>query len=144
LTVVPVELKDANAFVAEHHRHSNPVVGHRFSLAAAIGDEIVGVAIVGRPVARGMQDGWTVEILRVCSLGGRNVCSFLYGACWRAARALGYRKAITYTRSDEPGASLRGAGWRVVGQTPGRSWDTPTRPRVDKHTLFDRIRWEAA
>lgn len=144
LIIVPCELKDANAYVAAHHRHSTPVVGHRFSLAAAIGSEIVGVAIVGRPVARGMQDGWTVEVLRCCSTGTRNVCSFLYGACWRAARALGYRKAITYTRAAEAGASLRGAGWHVVGQTVGRSWDTPTRPRVDVNEPQDRLRWEAA
>src|SRR3954452_10701225 len=89
--VVPLELDEANAYVDRHHRHSNEATGHRFSIGAALGSEIVGVAIVGRPLARPLQDGWTVEALRVCSIGERNVNSFLYGACWRAARTLGYR-----------------------------------------------------
>lgn len=142
LTVVPLPLDQANAYVAQHHRHSNPTVGHKFSLGAAIGDEIVGVAIVGRPVARRLDDGWALEVLRVCSTGERNVCSFLYGACWRAARALGYRKLVTYTLASEAGSSLRAAGWRVVGEVPARSWTTPSRPRVDKHPLQERLRWE--
>lgn len=142
LTVVPISLADANRYVGEHHRHSNPVTGHKFSLAAAMGDEICGVAIVGRPVARGLQDGWTLEVLRNCSTGTKNVCSFLYGACWRATRAMGYRKLITYTLKSESGASLRASGWRVVGEVKARSWDTPSRPRVDKHEIQERLRWE--
>ena len=142
MTVIPLPLAEANAYVEQHHRHSNPVVGHKFSLGASIGDEIVGVAIVGRPVARRLDDGWTLEALRVCSTGERNVCSFLYGACWRAARALGYRKLVTYTLVTEPGSSLKAAGWKVVASSPGRSWDVPSRPRVDKHPLQERLRWE--
>lgn len=144
LYVVPLSLDEANAYVADHHRHSNPTVGHKFSIAAALGEEVVGVAIVGRPVARPLDDGWTLEALRVCSTGERNVCSFLYGACWRAARALGYRKLVTYTLSTESGASLRAAGWRVVGEVKPRSWDCTSRPRVDKHPLQERLRWEMA
>lgn len=143
LSLVPMELTDANAYVARNHRHSNPVVGHRFSLGAAFGDELVGVAIVGRPVARGLQDGWTVEALRVCSTGTPNVCSFLYGASWRAARALGYRKLITYTLASESGSSLRAAGLRIVGEVKAREWDTPSRPR-DPGDPQERLRWEAA
>lgn len=142
LLVVPLPLDEANAYVERHHRHSNPTVGHKFTLGAAIGTEIVGVAIVGRPVARPLDDGWTLEVLRVCSTGERNVCSFLYGACWRAARALGYRKLVTYTLASETGSSLRAAGWRTVGEVSARSWDTPSRPRVDKHPLQGRLRWE--
>lgn len=144
MCVVPLPLDEANAYVERHHRHSNPTVGHKFSLGAALGSEIVGVAIVGRPVARPADDGWTLEVLRICSVGERNVCSFLYGACWRAARALGYRKLITYTLATEPGSSLRAAGWRVVGVVPARSWDVPSRPRVDKHPLQERLRWAVA
>lgn len=144
LTVVPLPLGEANAYVERHHRHSNPTVGHKFSLGAALGEEVVGVAIVGRPVARPLDDGWTLETLRVCSTGERNVCSFLYGASWRATRALGYRRLITYTLKSESGSSLRAAGWRVVGEVTARSWDTPSRPRVDKHPLQERLRWEAA
>jgi hypothetical protein len=144
LCIVPLPLDEANAYVAEHHRHSNPTVGHKFTLGAVLGEEIVGVAIVGRPVARPLDDGWTLEVLRVCSVGERNVCSFLYGACWRAARALGYRKLVTYTLATEPGSSLRAAGWTVVGEVTARSWDAPSRPRVDKHPLQERLRWEVA
>jgi hypothetical protein len=144
LTIVPLPLDQANAYVEQHHRHSNPTIGHKFSLGAALGDEIVGVSIVGRPVARPLDDGWTLEVLRVCSIGERNVCSFLYGASWRAARALGYRKVITYTLKSEAGSSLKAVGWRVVGEVQARSWDTPTRPRIDKHPLQERFRWEMA
>lgn len=143
LVVVPLPLDQANAYVEQHHRHSNPTVGHKFSLGAAIGEDIVGVAIVGRPVARRLDDGWTLEVLRVCSVGERNVCSFLYSACWKAVRALGYRKLVTYTLTTEPGSSLKAAGWRVVASSPGRSWDVPSRPRVDKHPLQGRLCWEA-
>lgn len=143
LEIVPMELADANAFVVEHHRHHAAVVGHKFSIGVT--DEagtLRGVAIVGRPVARKLDGGWTLEVTRLCSDGCPNACSALYAAAWRSARALGYRKLITYTLATEPGTSLRAAGWSVVGETPGRSWSVPSRPRVDKHPLEPRLRWE--
>ena len=143
LQVAPISLSEANAFVEMHHRHSNPVVGHKFSISAEIDGSIVGVAIVGRPLSRRLDDGMTLEALRVCTTGDKNACSFLYGACWRAAKSLGYRRLITYTLDTEGGASLRASGWRVVGSTPGRSWNVPSRPRKDDHLLQPRIRWEA-
>lgn len=91
-------LTEANAYVERNHRHSVPTVGHKFSIGAAVGDEIVGVAIVGRPVARGLDDGWTLEVLRVCTDGTRNAPSMLYRTCWRASRAMGYRKLVTRER----------------------------------------------
>lgn len=142
--LVPITLQEANQFVEDHHRHSNPVVGHRASIAASVGDEIVGISILGRPVARGLDDGFTLEALRVCTDGTHNACSFLYAASWRLARALGYRKLVTYTRSDEAGASLRGAGWDVVGEVTARSWHTPSRPRADRDERVPRFRWEVA
>lgn len=142
LTVVPMTLTEANLYVERHHRHSVPTVGHKFSIGASLGDEVAGVAIVGRPVARGLDDGWTLEVLRVCTEEKRNANSLLYGACWRAARALGYRKLVTYTLKTETGASLRGAGWKIVGEVCKRSWDTPSRPRVDKDERQERFRWE--
>lgn len=141
--LVPIELSEANAFITRHHRHHGPVVGHRFSLAAALGGEIVGVAIVGRPVARGNQDGWTVEVTRLASSGVRNVCSFLYAACRRAAFALGYRRIITYILDTEPGTTLNAAGFRLIGQRAGGSWDRKSRPRVDRHPLQEKLLWEA-
>ena len=146
LLVVPVKLAESNAYVERHHRHSIPIEArrHLFSIGAAMGDEIVGVAIVGRPSARALDDGITAEVARVCSTGVRNVCSFLYGACWRAARQLGYTKLVTYTLKSESGSSLRASGWRVVGEVKGRSWNSMSRPRVDKFPIQDRLRWEHA
>jgi hypothetical protein len=144
LTLVPLTQAEAKTFVERHHRHSIVPLGSVFQVGAAVGDEVVGVAIVGRPVARGLQDGWTAEVLRLCTDGTDNACSFLYATCWRAARALGYRKLVTYTLKTEPGSSLRAAGWRVVGEVKARSWHTPSRPRVDKDERQERFRWEIA
>ena len=111
LRLVPVSLREANAYVDAHHRHHRSVVGHKFSVGCEQNGELVGVAIVGRPVSRYLDDGTTLEVTRLCSNGERNVCSFLYGAAARAAKALGYQKIITYTLDTEPGTSLRAAGW---------------------------------
>lgn len=143
LTAYPVDLAEANAFVETHHRHHNPVVGHKFSIGAALGDLIVGVVIVGRPVARGRDDGLTLEVTRLATDGARNACSFLYGAAARAAFALGYRRIGTYILASEPGTTLKAAGWRVIGEVTGRTWDCRSRPRVDKYPLQDKLLWEA-
>jgi hypothetical protein len=126
LQLVPTSLREANAFVEEHHRHSLPTRGHKFSVGAAAGEELVGVAIAGRPVARHRDDGFTIEVLRVCVCEGapRNTCSLLYGACWRAARGMGYRRAITYTLKSETGTSVKASGFRVIGEVTARSWNT--------------------
>jgi len=145
IRIVPISFADAKAFVAEHHRHHAPPRGHKFSVAVAdeIGD-VRGVAMIGRPVARMLDDGLTLEVNRVATDGCANACSALYGAAWRAAKALGYERLITYTLASEPGSSLRGAGWTVVAQVKGRSWSCKSRPRRDTHPTQDKIRWEAA
>jgi hypothetical protein len=97
---------------------------------------------VGRPVARHLDDGWTVEVNRVATDGTRNACSMLYAASWRAARAMGYRRMVTYTLDTEPGTSLRAAGWKIVGEVTARSWSCPSRPRVDKSPHQGKLRWE--
>jgi len=123
------------------------IIGRRggglFAVACSDGEKLVGVAIVGRPVARHNNDGWTAEVTRVATDGTRNACSRLYGAAWRACRALGYKRLITYTLKDESGASLRAAGWRVVAEVSGGSWSRKNRPRVDRHPLQAKLRWEA-
>lgn len=154
LVIVPISLDEANAFVATHHRHHRPAVGHKFSIAVsslsrsdvALELRLCGVAIVGRPIARGNDDGLTLEVTRCCTDGTRNACSALYGAAWRAARALGYRRLITYTLPAEGGASLRGAGWRLVGARGGGNWNTPARPRIDTaaHLRGQKLLWEAS
>lgn len=147
LRVVPVKFRDACAFVAAWHRHNAPPRGMVFCLGAADDtDSLVGVAIVGRPVARHFDDGTTLEVTRTCTDGTRNVNSLLYGAAWRAARALGYRRLVTYTQAEESGASLRAAGWQVIGERPARpGWDVPSRPRDNGSYLSsERTLWEVA
>lgn len=143
LQVVPCSIQDARSYVEQHHRHHPPPVSGLFAVAVAEGPTVRGVAIVGRPVARMLDDGWTAEVTRVATDGARNACSMLYGAAWRAARALGWRRLITYTLDTEPGTSLRAAGWRIVGEVRGRSWSCPSRPRVDRHPTQAKLRWEA-
>lgn len=145
LQIVPTTLRAARAFVEAHHRHHRPPQGGLFAVATAVGEEPVGVAIVGMPVARHLGDGWTVEVTRVAVLEGYpNACSMLYAACWRAARAMGYRKLITYTLKTESGTSVRAAGWNVVAEVRGQTWHRGLRPRIDKHPLGDKLRWEIA
>ncbi len=143
LVIVPCTLEQANRFVVRFHRHHGPVVGYRFALAVADDSgQVRGVAIVGRPVARGLDDGWTAELTRLATDGCPNACSALYSACWRVARGLGYRRLVTYILASERGTSLRAADWRRVAEVDGRSWSCPSRPRVDKHPTEDKIRWE--
>jgi hypothetical protein len=144
MIVVPLPLAEANAFVARHHRHHRPVVGHKFSLGVADeSGEIRGVAIVGRPVSRHEDDGLTLEVNRVATDGYRNACSALYGAARRATFALGYKRLITYTLPSEGGASLRGAGMRLIGEAGGGVWTRKSRPRVDAHPTERKFKWEA-
>ncbi len=142
LTVVPITLREANEFVRQHHRHHKPVPGCKFAIAVAKDGRIVGVAVVGRPVARMLDNGWTLEVNRTCTDGTKNANSMLYGACWRAARAMGYRKLITYTLPEEGGCSLRAAGWTCLGEARGGSWNCPSRPRVDLHPTQVKLKWE--
>ena len=142
LTLERIGLDDANAFVAAWHRHHRPVVGHLFSLGASLDGKIVGVAIVGRPVARMRDDGVTAEVTRLCTDGTRNACSFLYGAAARAAFALGFKRIGTYILASEPGTSLTAAGWRLIGKVGGGSWSRVGRPRVDKAPLQGKLLFE--
>lgn len=144
LRLVPMTLREARAFVAAHHRHHRPPQGGLFAIGASLAEAIVAVVIVGRPVARALANDFTAEVTRLCSTGAKNACSLLYAAAWRAARALGYRRLVTYTLPEEGGASLRAAGWRLVGEAGGGSWSCPSRPRVDTHPLQVKLRWEAA
>ena len=167
LRLVHVELRDANSFVDLLHRHHKKVVGHKFSLGAvdpylcecganncqlkiggyghAAGDgrkgKLVGVAIVGRPVSRMRDDGETLEVSRLCTDGTRNACSFLYGACARAAFALGYTKIGTYTLATEDGASLRASGWKLLGERGGGSWAWAGDPKR-KSSGTTKLLWE--
>jgi hypothetical protein len=136
----PVQRIEARQFVLDHHRHHGWVSGFLWLHGlAGDGGALSGIAVVGRPVARALQDGLTMEVTRLCTDGEPNGCSMLYGAARRAAIAKGYRRGLTYILASETGASLRAAGWRLLWRVPGRSWDTPTRPRTDKHPTVDKL-----
>lgn len=143
LTIVPCSIREASAFVEAIHRHHKPPRGGIFAVAVAVAEKIVGVAIVGRPVARELQDGFTCEVTRLATDGTKNACSKLYSTCARAAAQLGYRRCITYILDTEHGTSLRAAGWRCLGSAGGGSWDRKARPRVDEHPTQGKLRWEA-
>lgn len=147
LRIVPVRFADACGFVAMWHRHHAPPVGCKFTLGVADETDVLrGVAIVGRPVARHLDDGLTLEVTRTATDGTANANSMLYGAAWRASKALGYRRLITYTQQGETGASLRAAAWRVVAERPARrGWTCPSRPRQTLGTEgIPRTLWEAS
>lgn len=146
LRLVPVRFADACAFVSVWHRHHAAPVGCKFCIGVAAGETLVGVAIVGRPVSRFLDDGRTLEVTRTATDGTPNANSKLYAAAWQASKALGYTRLIAYNQSGESGASLRAAGWRVVAERPARSgWTTPSRPRQTTGTEYiARTLWEAS
>ncbi|MFI7096774.1 XF1762 family protein [Streptomyces lydicus] len=147
LHLVPIRFRDAAAFVAMWHRHNQPPIGCKFCIGVADEDGVLrGVAIVGRPVARMFDDGITLEVNRTATDGTPNANSMLYGAAWRATKALGYSRLVTYTQAAESGASLRAAGWRTVAQRAARAgWTTPSRPRSTNGSEYmPRTLWEAA
>lgn len=150
MELVPITRDQAGAFVAEHHRHNGPPIGWLFGVGLQRGGELVAVAMAGRPSARMLDDGRTLEITRLCTLGDRNAASRLYGALCRAGAALGYRRAITYTLQSEPGSSLRGAGFGDPAPVEQReTWARPSRGRYERNIWGEpvlppepRIRWQ--
>jgi hypothetical protein len=148
MRVINLTLADANAFVVEHHRHNKKVQGHKFSIGAVQESSLVGVAIIGRPVARKLDDGVTAEVTRLCVLADapRNACSFLYRAAWRAWSAMGGERLVTYTMQSETGASLRGAGFKQVAVSPawkqGTGWTTRSNRVWQPVHSEGKIRWE--
>lgn len=142
LELTPITLPEANAFIERHHRHHAPAIGHKFSIAVSH-VEICGVVTVGRPVSRHLDNGWTLEVNRCCTDGTKNACSMLYSAAWRAAKAMGYKRLITYTLPDEGGASLHASNWRLIGEAGGGNWNCKSRPRIDTNLQQKKFLWEA-
>jgi hypothetical protein len=149
LELIPMSLKEANEYVLSFHRHNKPTVGGKYAIGVSNGDGLVGVAIVGRPVARLLDDTTTAEVLRVCTTDSspKNTCSMLYAACWRAWKAMGGKRILTYTLESESGSSLRGAGWKVIAESrpTSQGWSRKQRAR-DWQPVFGqlKLRWEAA
>ena len=123
MKTIPMSISEANEFVSNFHRHNKPVQGAKFAFGASDGYRLIGVAIVGRPVSRHLDDGVTAEVTRCCVLDDapKGACSFLYSRAWRVWSAMGGERMVTYTLQSESGASLRGAGWKVIGKSPGFS-----------------------
>lgn len=143
MRVVPLTLKQENEYVEENHRHHKRCVGHRFSLAALDEDDkIIGVAIVGRPVARKVDPYKVAEVLRLCTDGSKNACSFLYGACARVAKEMGFEKIQTYILDSEDGTSLKASGWQMESTSPGGQWKhTDGKPRRTDQPTQPKTRW---
>lgn len=143
LRVVPVEFGLACEFIDGNHRHRRAPVGHRFSLGCEDDGRLCGVATVGNCSSIGFRKkDFVLEVTRVATDGTRNACSKLYGAAWRATLGLCYRRCITYTLKSESGASLRAAGFVPVAVVRAQSWNRPSRRRVDRYPLEEKIRWE--
>ena len=141
LEIRPCSYQTAKEFVKENHRHNKAPVGHKFSIACYEDDRLCGVAMVGRPISRYLDDGLTLEINRLCTDGTRNACSKLYGASCRAAQALGYKRIFTYIRQSEPGTSLRASNWICEGRAGGTHW-TGKRYEQQEMILDEmKIRW---
>lgn len=143
LKAQPMSLKKANEYVAEMHRHHPPVYRDMFRVGCYDTSQgrLVGVVQVGRPVARGLDDGKTVEVVRLCSDGTKNVCSFLYGKASRIAKELGYSRIVTYILDSESGDSLKASGWAYDHKVYGRSWSCPSRPRQTQSPTCDKQMW---
>lgn len=145
-----ISLKQANTFVYDHHRHHKEVVGHKYSIGLFSNEKLIGVCIVGRPVARALNHYETIEVTRLCVDGTKNACSKLYSAAARCAKELGYKKIQTYILSSEPGLSLKASGWMRMGLVKGKSWDCESRPRNQQQSFLekdqpneqDKIRYE--
>lgn len=147
--IIPVTIRAANDFVEKYHRHNKKVQGARFAVGCLSNLELVAVGIVGRPVARKLDNGLTAEITRLCAMPGapKNACSFLYGRCWRIWQQMGGKRMITYTFVKEDGGSIRATGWRMIGATRGfgdhlKGWQTrPNREKQD-NVKEPKYRWE--
>ena len=140
MEIRPITFKQAKIYINENHRHHNAPQGHKFSIGLYENDCLVGVACVGRPVSRYLDDGFTCEITRLCTLGIKNGCSFLYGACCRIAKEMGYRKIVTYILESENGASLKASNFICDGIAGGKHW-TGKRNKGQNIPNEMKIRW---
>ncbi len=142
LTIKPITLREANMFVENYHRHHRSTQGQKFSIGVYEGDVLHGVAITGRPLSRYLDDGETLEVLRLCTDGTYNACSILYARCAKIAKDMGYKKIITYILEEEKGTSLKASGWKCEAENVGGgNWENCTRRNEDKYvqlSLFEQ------
>ena len=142
MVIVPLNLKTANEYVLKNHRHHKPSNRHKFSIGLSLNNVLIGVAICGRPVARGSDNGFTLEVSRLCTDGSDNACSKLYGACARIAKEMGYLKIQTYILQSESGTTLKASGWKMEAITAGGQWKyTNGKPRRTDQPTEPKQRW---
>ena len=141
--IVPISFRYACNVVELFHRHHKPPQGHKFSIGLEVDGVMAAVVIVGRPVARGLDDGRTLEVTRICVIedGIKNCVSILLGTVCKAGKAMGYLKIVTYILEEEYGSSLKASNFTIDGYVHGRSWSTPSRLREDKHPLDNKVRY---
>ena len=142
LEIQPITFQEVCKYIKQYHRHHKPPQGHKFSIAGNDGNKVIGVVTIGRPVSRHQDDGWTLEVTRCCTDGTKNACSFLYAAAWRATKAMGFKRLITYILITEPGTSLKAAGWKLIGKAGGGTWNRKSRLRIDTHNIGQKLLWE--
>jgi len=143
LIMTPITLAQANDAIKKWHRHHKPVPGAKLALGVSSNDSLVGVAVLSRPVARLTDYKQVAEVTRVATDGTPNACSKLYGAARRIAKEMGYKMIQTFILEEEPGTSLKAAGWKCVGKTAGGHWACPSRERKDQHPLGKKTKWVA-
>lgn len=140
MEIVPVSLKEAQAFIEKHHRHHKAPAGYKFAIGCQVGGVLVGVSVVGRPISRHMDDGRTLEVTRLCTDGTKNACSFLYSRSAKIAKDMGYAKIITYILETESGTSLKASNWHLeTADAGGGNWSCPSRPRTLEITQMSLI-----
>ncbi len=142
ITPVPLSLKEANEYVKSYHRHHDPVYRDKYRVGASVDGKLVGIVQVGRPVSRMLDDGKTLEVVRLCTDGSKDVCSFLYSRAARIAKELGYSRIITYILESESGSSLFASGWAEAVTTKGGEWSRPSRPRKTTAPTCPKRRFE--
>lgn len=140
MIIKPITFKKACEFIIQHHRHHRPTAGCKFCIGLFDGEKMVGCAVCGRPVSRHLDDGLTCEINRLCTDGTPNACSKLYGASCRVAKAMGYKKVITYILKSENGASLKASNFVCEGEAGGLNW-TGSRNRGQDIPHEMKTRW---
>lgn len=141
MKAIPIELKAANEFVAAFHRHHKPVYRDKFRIGCEVDGRLVGVVQLARPVSRMLDNGKTIEVVRLCTDGTKGVCSFLYSRAARIAKEMGYEKIITYILESESGTSLKASGWHKVADIRGQEWSRPSRPRHTSAPACNKQRW---
>lgn len=140
ILITTIDFAAACAFINRHHRHNSAPQGHKKSFGLWVNGALRGVAVIGRPVGRHLDDGQTLEITRCCTDGIRNGCSMLYGYACRWAKKMGYSRVVTFTLQTELGSSCKAAGFVLEAENVGGvGWGNRKGRRVQP--LNPKKRW---